>query len=269
MKLLILFISSFLLVSCVSVPLSRPLESIESKEIWERFWENQNRKREVTREIQGKIDLDITDKENSLSGTGGFYSGTSGLRLELRDALGRIQYTTILKGKNLFVAYYPSQKVAYFDRVQGKAYLEKFLGLGLTFYELKDLWLGVLPFSKDQASYSQMLATENKKQVEVSLTAKDRTMRLSIDPITGEIYRIQWDSLDFKAVFDFSDFSKCCESVLAQTELPLVGRSVLLKIGEEKSEIQVDWGEIKASLKKEDDTFRLQLPESTKKVLLR
>jgi outer membrane biogenesis lipoprotein LolB len=262
-------ISLFLMSACSSIPPARPLELLESNQLWERMWENQIRTKKVTGEIQGKLSLEMTNKERSLSGSGGFYSGQDGIRLELRDPLGRTQYSAISRGKKVFAAYYPSQNKAYFDQQQGKLYLREFLGLGINFYDLKDLWLGILPFNKNESAFSNMTIREGQNRVDFTLNSKGLQLQLSIDRETGEIYRILWDSLDFKALFEYSEFERCCDGILTQTELPQVARTVLLKVGEGESELGLEWEEIKASLKKDNSAFSLQLPKETQKVLLR
>lgn len=255
-----------LLVSCVSQPRRKEVQLSEAKKLWELFWENQAKKREVTRRVQGKIRLQLTDKHQSISGNGSFYSSPEGLRIELRDPLGRLQYINVLKGKSIFSAYYPTQSKVYFDRVQGRAYLRDFLGLEINFYELKELWLGILPFKKSEAQLEKAIDLEGQGQTLLTFNGGGFQSEVSIDSQSGEALNFNLKTAHFDAHFEFSEFARCCEEQLSQNELPRLARNVFLKIENERTEIDLDWVEIIPALKTPPGLFTLGLLPNTKQI---
>ncbi len=264
-----LLVFLFLISSCAFLQPRPPVKPIEAKEFWAVFWRNQTRKKLETQAIQGKIRLDMAEKKQTLSGTGTLYSSPEGLRLELRDPLGRLQYAAVLDGKKFFLAYYPSQNRAYSDKAQGGIYLREFLGLGMSFYDLKDLWLGILPFKRSELQLESVEKTDREGQLLAVLKKGKLQIDALVDSTTGEILNLEWKNFDFKANFEFSEFAKCCEEYTTQNELPRVGRSVFLKIENQASELDLEWVEIVPPSEKGKGIFSLELPGSVRKIILR
>lgn len=267
-KIKILFFV-FFISGCTSLSPPVTLKPQDTQKIWSLFWNNQIRKRQVTQAIQGKIHLEMRDKKQSLSGVGSFYSDNQGMRLELRDPLGRTQFISILKGKKLFAAYYPAQKTVYFDGSQGQNYLSEFLGLKINFYELRDLWLGILPFSRAEAKLEQMSPTQAEGQSLVLIKARGLDLEALIESESGEILNLRWKASGMIADFEFAEFARCCEEQLSQNELPRIARSTFLKVEEQKSELDLEWEQIIPAIKNTEGIFSLKIPRGTKRILLK
>jgi hypothetical protein len=269
MKKIIFLIGAILISACSSTGPVQPAQVVKPQELWDLFWKSQNRKQEETQFTQSKIRIDMVEKKRSLSGTGTLLANPDGLRLEVRDPLGRLQYLVGLQSKKDFIAYYPSQNVAYLDGVQGARYLREFLNLGMSFSELKELWWGVLPFSKGEARLESIKNAEKKGQYWISLGKAAIQAEALVDSETGDLLKLNWRSPSFEADFEFSDFARCCQEHISEDELPRVARNVFLKNGKQDSEIELQWVEIFPAKNKENGLFTIDIPKQVRKIFLK
>jgi outer membrane biogenesis lipoprotein LolB len=256
------------LSSCATHGPIRAFKARPISEVWDLMWKNQEGKRSETTFLKAKIRLEMVEKKRSLSGNGMVLIQPEGLRLELRDPLGRTQYTAALQGKNKFLAFYPSQNLAYADKAQGARYLKEFLGLGMNFYELKDLWLGLLPFEKGKAQMEKVTSLEEEGQYQVSFRSGELRAEAWVDSETCDLMKLKWQVPGFVVSFEFSDFESCCQDPKTHHSLPRIARNVLLKTGNSSHEMDLEWEEISAIKKMGNETFELELPAQVKPIWL-
>ena len=265
MKKIIFLMSVIWICSCSSLAPKKASQAFNQKEVWDRLWKNQALKRVQTRMIQAKIQLSLLENGKSLSGSGMFLSNLGTLRIEVRDPIGRVQYSAGVGSKKKFVAYYPSKNVAYYDFLEGQAYLRKFLKLEMNFIELKDLWLGILPFQEPSVQWISMESGAEEGTVEILLKKGIEPISLSVNPETGDVLKLKWNRSELRSEFEFSEFARCCEEHVTQTELPQIGRSVFLK-NNQGTELELEWTDIVGVEKTDLKSFNLEIPSTVKKV---
>jgi outer membrane biogenesis lipoprotein LolB len=269
MKKIIFLIGAIWLSGCSSMGPIAPSKIVKPQDLWELFWKSQEKKREETQFTQSRIRIDLVEKKRSLSGTGTLLSNPDGLRLEVRDPLGRLQYLVGLQSKKEFVAYYPSQNVAYFDGAEGAHYLKEFLNLGMSFSELKELWWGVLPFQKGEARLESIKNSEKSGQYWLLLGKAAIQAEALVDVETGDLLKLKWRTPSFEADFEFSEFARCCQEHISEEELPRVGRNVFLRNGKQESEIELEWVEILPAKRQEKGMFEVEVPKPVRKIFLK
>jgi outer membrane biogenesis lipoprotein LolB len=265
MKRVFYFLVLWVLSACTTPGPLKNKNNIDSNKLFARIWANQELRLTQVQSFRAKIQLSLTEKGRSLSGSGFLISTPLGLRLELRDPLGRLQYSVGVTETDKFVAYYPSQSIAYFDSSAGKKYLKSFLKLDIGFLTLKDIWLGILPFKKTDANLVSVVPAETEGLSDVTIESSQGIWKASVDPETGDVIKLKRQSSEFKPEFEFSEFARCCESLITQNELPRIGRGVYLKNNQE-SEIELEWSEIVSIAEKKSDIFKMELPASVKRV---
>ncbi len=257
-----------LTISCTSMPPVVSLTSSQTQDSLNLFWKQQERKKIEVQTIQAKIRLDIVEKKRSVSGVGTVFSSPDGLRLELRDPLGRLQYAVVLQGNKKFTAYYPSQNTTYSDSTHGANYLKEFLNLGMNFYELKNLWLGVVPITRSNSQLEGVKPSEKFGQHWLNFKKSDLHLATLVDVNNGDVLKVVWQSPSFAVEFEFSDFASCCQEHVPSGDSPRIGRNVFLKNGNQESEIELDWVTISIAKKRDQSVFELDLPANVKRVFL-
>lgn len=263
--LAVLCLGIFFVTGCSVNQIKRSERNFQPKMVWDLIWQNQAQRKTQVGSIRAKIQLSLVEKKRSLSGTGVLISTADGVHLEVRDPLGRLQYSVATSKNNPFVAYYPSQNVAYFDSLEGRSYLRAFLKIDMKFSDLKDLWLGVLPFSKNETQLESVTPLSDDNFYEVKFKQNEQLWVAKVDPETGDILKLQRSSNQLIADFEFSEFSRCCEAELTQNELPKIGRNVFLK-NNKSSEIELDWSDIQSVNNLGQNVFALEIPEGVKKI---
>ncbi|MCX6102887.1 MAG: DUF4292 domain-containing protein [Proteobacteria bacterium] len=256
-KLLFALLRTLLLpltISCTSMPPVVSLTSSQTQDSLNLFWKQQERKKVEVQTIQAKIRLDIVEKKRSLSGVGTVFSSPEGLRLELRDPLGSLQYAVVLQGNK--------------DSTHGANYLKEFLNLGMNFYDLKNLWLGVVPITRSNSELEGVKPGEKFGQHWLNLKKSDLQLAILIDVNNGDVLKVVWQSPSFAVEFEFSDFASCCKEHVPSGDSPRIGRNVFLKNGNQESEIELDWVTILSAKKRDQSVFELDLPANVKKVFL-
>lgn len=263
--LLMLWLGLIVLSGCSSLGPSQPFQSVTSEELWDRIWENQSQRQSQVRAIRSKIQLSLAEKKRSLSGTGILISKAEEVRLELRDPLGRLQYSVAQSENHPFVAFYPSQNVAYFDFAKGRNYLKRFLKIDLKFSDLRDLWLGILPYQRNELKLISMVPVIDKRVYEVKIRKAEDVWKAVVDPRNGDILKLNWSRGGAGAEFEFSEFARCCEVHLTEQELPRIGRNVFFK-NSDGSEIELEWSSIEPSSNLDPQLFQIEIPKGVKKL---
>lgn len=265
MKLVFYLVNLWVIAACTTPGPLKGKNNVDREQLLSRIWINQEMRLKEVQSFRAKIQLSLTEKGRSLTGTGFLISTPLGLRLELRDPLGRLQYSVAVIENNKFVAYYPSQNLAYLDSVAGRKYLSSFLKLNIGFLTLKDIWLGILPFKKSETRLVSVAASQTEGLIDLVLESSQGLWNAIVDPETGDVIKLKWQSSEFKPEFEFSEFSRCCESLITQNELPRIGRAVYLKNNQE-SEVELEWSEIVSGVEKKSEIFKMEIPASVKKV---
>lgn len=253
-------------LGCVSLKPLPPVKPELAREIWGRFWSHQEKLRLETQKIEAKVNLDFSDKNRSVSGKGSILAGPEGMRLELRDVLGRLQYEVGFQLDRQFIAYYPTQSVAYLDRTNGTQYLRQFLKLEMSFNELKDLWLGVLPLKQKEVQLTGMSHAEDVGKYLAYFKKGDLRLEGQLDGVTLALSHLRWQTPKLKAEFEYSNFTPCCRGYMTDESLPYLGRDVFLKTEDENIEIELQWSDIKGTKNKTKENFQLELPAKVRKI---
>lgn len=181
-RFLLFIIPFFLLLGCQH-KVVRTATGLDSK----KFWSEQEKRAAAFHSYSAKINLRYQGKEESISGKGNvLVDGTRGVRMELRDPLGRLQYVLTSK-KDLVTALYPREGLAYSDTQKGIKYFEHMLGLALTVDDLRLLWLGILNSSAHLSSFEW---SEADADYVASVSQNGSDYHLEINPDTAAIMKL-------------------------------------------------------------------------------
>ena len=260
MKTTLFFLALICLCSCATLPPRKPTGLTPGA-----FWAEQSHRTNQLPRLEGKLVLRLQSKAQNVSGQGRFVQQGPGLsRLELRDPLGRLQLV-LAEDESSFVAYYPRQKEAFVDKQGGKAYVRKFVGVGLSFSELEKLLYGVLPsrFSGtfDKWEWDSTHAAYRGELSHGSVVAY-------VDPDNASLLELElhFDDEVFHAVF--SDPESCCNEATPSASFPLA-RDVRAELSQSHNSIEVEWDRVhREESLRPNSIFRVSLPEDVKKIEL-
>lgn len=217
--------------SPVHIPLSRA-----------EFLKDQNLREKSLSSVEGKLQVRYSLQRNSFSGEARLIKTAQLSRFEVRDPMGRVRYWLIGDPMGV-LAFYETDHAAYSAGQGGENYFQQFFGMKLTWEELEDLWMGVLPkFWRDRMSetwisesgfYRGEIRPEKNPPVVFEVSAKTR-----------QLNRLQFKQNKTAIEIVFSDFDACCAQGSTQS---ILGHSVEIKItdSDEKDEkIELEWDEL-------------------------
>ena len=263
MKLLSLLVLLFGLAGCVHAP---PREATGLTA--EVFWRDQALRRSRLSVISAKLRLRYEAHKDGVSGRGRLLTQLpSGLRLELRDPLGRVQYQVTIDGEQ-FAAYYPSQKRVYLDAKAGAEYMKRFLGVSFSFRDLHSLLMGILPDSFSGNALQGWDWDSGAGLYRARLEKNGVKLALGIDPDSAALRELTWESARDSARVTYQDFFPCCGSPL-ETNRPRLGGLVSVKLDKARSQVEAEWEDVvMVEPTKDGETFRPTLPADVKRVAL-
>lgn len=254
------------LLGCASTPKAQPTGLLP-----EAFWKEQQSRLTDTRQMTSRVFFHYENKKTSLGGQGRLVlQAPNALRMELRDPLGRLQYVATLQERQ-FVARYPRQSLAYLDQESGAAYLRRVLGIHVSFGELKDLLIGVVPQTLRKAKFDSWRWSDEGVYVG-TFKLKDRRIEAGVDPHQATLVwlKVDADRPSDRAVIRYADFDSCCklEGNGRSSDFPLA-HNVSLQMSETGTTVSLEWQDVQSYREpKPAEIFKAELPEPTKKVQL-
>jgi hypothetical protein len=229
------------------------------------LWSDQSNRARLLSKISGRLTLSYEGNGQSVSGHGQVLADLKGkLRIELRDPLGRVQYLALLSKEHL-VAYYPSEKAAYSDNRSGEKYLKKFLNIELSFADLEQLFLGLLPEGSSKGD--EWKWDPNEGVYATSVKRGDRRYSVEVDGKLGAIRKLTIELPRQKIEVVYSEFKVAGGNVNTARDSVWLAHVVEIHHQASQSSIEVDWKEVhpaSASVVDREDLFRFQPPEGTK-----
>lgn len=251
----------YLISACAAKPIIEPTNYSPNQ-----FWSDQTLREKSLKKILGKFKLYYNWEGDSVSGNGSMIAKMPNqLRLEARDLLGRVQYIVVLKKKKL-TAYYPSQKVAYYDNHSGSVYLKKVMGTSFTFADFQLLLMGVLPNNMKKPKFDEWAWDAGRGAYEGVLGFKDKVLAIYVDPKFNSIKEISVESKEYDMKIEYEDFKECCAG---KKEGFNVAQMVAMMSENPKAEIEVNWKELKQKSKLNAKAFILKLPKGVRTVHLK
>jgi len=255
------------LLGCAHAPTAQPT-GLEPQA----FWKEQQLRLADTRQVSSRIYFRYEGKKQNLGGQGRLVlQAPDALRMELRDPIGRLQYVATLRDHQ-FVARYPRQNVAYVDQASGAAYLHRVLGVNVSFEELKDLLVGVIPRTLRKAKFDHWEWSPEEGVYVGTLHLNEKLIEAGVD---GRSAALSWLKVDGakkgdSATIRYADFDPCCrlEGNGLVSEFPLA-HSVTLQMADTGTSVSLEWQDVKSFRDpKPVEVFKAELPEQTKKVML-
>lgn len=208
--------------------------------------------------------------KKSLSGNGRFLFVEPGLMsVELRDPLGRLQYSLTSDAKE-FLIYYPSSKTAYVDNQKGSLYLRDFLKLDLNFFELRDLWFGILPENWKQSALDSDTWNEESGLRDWVFKPGADELKISVNEAMA-VRHLEWNTQSGKQYkMSYDDFESCCDESYSSQSSISVARSVVLQNVKQGTSLELEWVQIdKAIASASTAAFQVPLPKGVDKLLLK
>ncbi|MFM8268830.1 MAG: hypothetical protein ACKN9V_01465, partial [Pseudomonadota bacterium] len=234
---LTLFLGLLILASCASL---KPVENQLSKDLSrEDFLKEQQLREDALGAVTGKLQVRYSVKRGSFMGAAKFVKTDRESRFEVSDPMGRTRYWLIgdLEG---ILAYYETDQVAYTAGEGGKKYFEEFFGMRLTWKEIENIWMGILPrkwrenleekWMYDTGIYRGLIRQENKEPIHLEISAKTR-----------QVNRIQMKRGVQEVQIVFSDFDACCAYERGDS---ILGHSVEIKLPDPSEKIGLEWEEL-------------------------
>jgi len=243
-----------LLAGCASAPPRQPTGLGEKS-----FWADQAKRSTKLKHVNGALGLRYKTKQMNVGGRGRIASTLGdGLRLELRDPLGRVRFLVALKGPK-FAAYFPSEKKAYIDSERGTRYLRQFLGVGASFEEVQDLFFGVMPrtFGLKRLDSWEWDPSKGSYKGSAKL-AKGGQLRVWVHPGNGAIELLQAQRGPDVVEVRYTDFSPCCGK-----DSPALANVVVLEPEHRRTSIIAEWDDLTPVLSIPRDTFDWSPPDDT------
>lgn len=223
------------------------------------FWADQARRAAKLRHVNGSMGVRYKTKQTNVGGRGRIASSLGeGLRLEVRDPLGRVRFLVVLRGAR-FVAHYPSEKKAYVDSEHGTRYLRQFLGVGASFEELQDLFFGVLPRTFEVRKLENWDWDGSKgAYVGTARLPQGGALRVWVHPVHGAIELLQAQRGNDVVEVQYSDFSPCCGK-----GSPALANVVVLEPEHRRTSITAEWDDLSPVARIAPSTFSWSAPEDT------
>ena len=246
---------SLVLVGCASAPPRQPTGLSEKA-----FWAEQAKRTAKLRHVNGALVVRYKTRQTNVGGRGRIASSLGeGMRLELRDPLGRVRFLVALRGPR-FVAHYPSEKKAYVDQEHGTRYLRQFLGVGASFEEVQDLFFGVLP---DTFGVWQLDGWEwDRSKGAYSGSArmpKGGVLKVWVHPVHATIELLQAQRGNDVVEVRYSDFTPCCGK-----GSPALANVVVLEPEHRRTSITAEWEDLSPAGTISPSTFSWAAPGETK-----
>lgn len=243
------------LAGCASAPPPRQPTGLGEKS----FWEDQSKRAAKLKHVNGGLSVRYKTKQNNVGGRGRIASSLGeGLRLELRDPLGRVRFLVSLKGAR-FAAVYPAEKKAYVDSEHGTRYLRQFLGVGASFEEVQDLFFGVLPRTFGLKKFDRWEWDEKRgAYLGQSKLPRGGVLKVWVHPNNGAIELLQALRGNDAVEVRYSDFSPCCGK-----GSPALANVVVLEPEHRRTSITAEWDEIAPTTSIPATTFSWTAPDDT------
>ena len=225
-----------------------------------------------TRQVSSRVYFRYEGKKQNMGGQGRLVmQGSDAMRMELRDPLGRLQYVATLS-EHQFVARYPRQNVAYLDQISGGAYLRRLLGIQVSFQELKDLLIGIVPATLKKAKFDSWEWNADEGVYVGVFKLNHRRVECGIDPKRAALawMKITGEKASDAATIKYSEFDSCCrlEGNGNVSQFPLA-HTVSLQMAETGTSVSLEWQDVETFKDpKPAQVFKAELPETTKRVML-
>ncbi len=264
-----LFVVAFvvLIASCVHKPPAATPTGLLPAD----FWRDQQRRVFATSSISGKVHVRYEGNRDRVSGKGLLVAQLPDhIRLELRDPLGRTHYIAGLD-KTRLVAYYPRQKLAYVDQHSGNAYLKKTFGMEVSFSELHQIMLGMLPSSRPGMPVDSWDWDAEKGAYRALIKLRGNPATVWIDGTRGTIQEMFLTVGQEKIHVEYQDFESCCERDSASGKVAGVAMAanVSVRLERLKTLVAFEWDKIDSTAgNASGSTFEIALPEGIQKIEL-
>lgn len=253
MRAWVLGVATLFLVGCASAPPRQPTGLGEKA-----FWNDQARRAAKLRNVNGALGVRYKTKQTNVGGRGRIASSLGeGLRLELRDPLGRVRFLVSLKGAR-FAAYYPSEKKAYVDSEHGTRYLRQFLGVGASFEEVQDLFFGVMPRTFGLKKLDTWDWDANRGAYLGTAKLRNGALRVWVHPDHGAIEMLQAQRGNDVVEVRYSDFLPCCGK-----GSPALANVVVLEPEHRRTSITAEWDDLSPVGTLNASTFTWEAPDDT------
>ncbi|NDD03685.1 MAG: DUF4292 domain-containing protein [Proteobacteria bacterium] len=157
---------------------------------------------------------------------------------KVSDPMGRVHYWLI--GDSLgTLAFYDAEKTAYQSGKEGRTYFRKFFGINLSWTELENLWMGILP----PAWRAQLTGdwTSKEGSFEGKIRNDKELINFQVSEKNGELQQVLWRTENKLIEILFTDFDACCSREGVQTQL---GHSVSIKLPSRSDKIELEWEEL-------------------------
>lgn len=251
----VLMAAAFLvLAGCASTPPRQPTGLGEKA-----FWLDQAKRSAKLKNVNGAIAVRYKTKQTNVGGRGRIASTLGdGMRLELRDPLGRVRFLVSLRGSR-FAAFYPSEKKAYVDSEHGTRYLRQFMGVGASFEEVQDLFFGVMPrtFRITRLDGWDWDATKGAYVGSAKLP-KGGALKVWVHPDHAAIEMLQAQRGNDVVEVRYSDFSPCCGK-----GSPVLANVVVLEPEHRRTSITAEWDDLQTTGPIAQSTFAWDAPDDT------
>lgn len=209
-----------------------------------RFWKDQQQRAQLLNKISAKMTIYYEWKEKGIGGRANLLAHMpKNLRLEIRDPIGRLQHVLTLS-KPKVVAYFPSNKVVYYDDQGGSLFFRRFFGAKMTVSDFHSLLVGVIPKELAKANFDEWHWNGKRGLYEGVLKSQKEKLIAFIDPERGMASEIIMENVDTVVKIEYGDFQSCCGATEPEGKLKLAF-SLTLSNKNPRSSIDVTWQKLR------------------------
>lgn len=219
-------VAILILGSCASL---KTVETLAPPISLEEFLKEQDLREQRLTSVEGKLQFRYSVKRDSFSGSAKFVKTNQQSRFEVSDPMGRVRYW-LLGDPMGVLAFYETDQIAYSASEGGRNYFKRFFGMGLTWEEFQNLWIGILP----KAWRKNLMAdwTYQSKNESIAIQVSNRNRQLS---------RILFKQNQTEIQMAFDDFDACCAQEKTES---ILGHSVEIKLADRNEKIELEWDEL-------------------------
>lgn len=229
----------------------------------ERFLKVQEEREKRLSQVQGKASILYASPKNSVSGEVRFTRFNDSALFEVRDPMGRVRLWIRGEPQGL-LAYEEDSQTAWTAPPGSSAYFKKMYAMELSWEELQDLWVGVLPKSwrtKIRPSW------QKRSGYFEGVVERESPLHFQVDESTQELRQVSWKSKTRETQIKWEDWEAC--SAL-ETQKNLLAHRVVMNLPHESDKFELEWEELNFINESPNSlSFKRGLPKGTHLVPLK
>lgn len=226
------------------------------------FLQDQKVRVQTLEKAQGKAHIRFSDSKNSVFGESRLVRFLDRTRLDIKDPMGRIRFWILGDEEGLLI-YEEDIQTAWRTSRESPLFFRKRFGIDLSWKELQELWLGILPRSWLAGKEP---IWEKKSDIYEGVLVGKMPIRFWVDENSQQLMKIFWNyqKRDYQIVF--SDWDAC---TALEGQKKLLAHRVEMNLPGELSKFELEWEELNLLEEIPNDlNFKRALPKGTRLIPL-